>query len=527
MGSNLKIIINGEDKSGKGIRESQSILEQYIPDLNSTLLSSMVILGQGLPHKFTNNTPAGRKEVLEKLSKSDYMIDDLKRRVEERNNNLKETQFKLIKEKEVAKGRIEFYESEIKNKQQELEVLNSMGDIKTLTETKNTQENLLNSLKKEEKEWKESQEDILSIREKLDLVKNDLNKIEYDKRVELLQVKEAKNAIITSYKNNIIQLEGENRLLNKTIQDASNIKDICPTCGQHIPNVFKPDISKELDTIKQNNSLIEDYNKKIQELNNELLQDNSSINKKYEDKSSLLQKEYDELCNKINDYETTETKYNSRILEVSLNIENIEKNINQLTSNLKNVQNSIDTLQSYIEEQNLNFRELEEKEDIVNHRQSIISNMQTYLKRDFRGFLLADIIHHIELKIKEYSSEVFNTSNIKFELDGNNINIEFQDKPYENLSGGEKQKVDIILLLAIRDMMCSYLDYSSNIIVLDEIFDQMDLEGCTRILELINKKLNDIDSIFIISHRSNELKIPYDSKLIIEKDERGVSNIYG
>ena len=252
-----------------------------------------------------------------------------------------------------------------------------------------------------------------------------------------------------------------------------------------------------------------------------------SINKKYEDKSSLLQKEYDELGNKITDYETTETRYNTRILEISLNIENIEKNITQLESNLKNVQNSIDTLQSYIEEQNLNFKELEEKENIVNRRQSIISNMQTYLKRDFRGFLLSDIIHHIELKIKEYSAEVFNTSNIKFELDGNNINIEFQDKPYENLSGGEKQKVDIILLLAIRDMMCSYLDYSSNIIVLDEIFDQMDLEGCTRILELINKKLNDIDSIFIISHRGNELKIPYDSKLIIEKDERGVSNIYG
>lgn len=527
MGSNLKIIINGEDKSGKGIRESQSILEQYIPDLNSTLLSSMVILGQGLPHKFTNNTPAGRKEVLEKLSKSDYMIDDLKRRVEKRNSDLKEKQLRILKEKEVTKSRIEFYETEIKNKQQELEVLNSMGDIKTLTETKNTQENLLNSLKKEGEEWKESQEDILSIRGKLDLVKNDLNKIEYDKRVELLQIKESKNAIITNYKNNIIQLESENKLLNKTIQDASNIKDTCPTCGQHIPNVFKPDVSKELDTIKQNNSLIEDYNKKIQELNNELLQDTVSISKKYEDKSSLLQKEYEELCNKINDYETTETKYNARILEVSLNIENIEKNINQLTSNLKNVQNSMDTLLSYIEEQNLNFKELEEKENIVNYRQSIISNMQTYLKRDFRGFLLSDIIHHIELKIKEYSAEVFNTSNIKFELDGNNINIEFQDKPYENLSGGEKQKVDIILLLAIRDMMCSYLDYSSNIIVLDEIFDQMDLEGCTRILELINKKLNDIDSIFIISHRGNELKIPYDSKLIIEKDERGVSNIYG
>ena len=82
--TNLKIYINGEDKSGKGIRDSEKLLSEYLPDLTSSLIGSVIILGQGLPQRFSNNTPSGRKEVLEKLSKSDFMISDLKTRISER-----------------------------------------------------------------------------------------------------------------------------------------------------------------------------------------------------------------------------------------------------------------------------------------------------------------------------------------------------------------------------------------------------------------------------------------------------------
>ena len=86
--SDLKIIVNGNDVSGKGIRESEAILNKYIPDLTSQLIGSIIILGQGLPYKFSNNTPSGRKEILEKLSKSDFMIQDLKDRINERSKAL-------------------------------------------------------------------------------------------------------------------------------------------------------------------------------------------------------------------------------------------------------------------------------------------------------------------------------------------------------------------------------------------------------------------------------------------------------
>ena len=79
--------------------------------------------------------------------------------------------------------------------------------------------------------------------------------------------------------------------------------------------------------------------------------------------------------------------------------------------------------------------------------------MMTLVKRDFRGFLLSNIIDFIDSKAKEYSSIIFNTNELDFKLEGNNIDISFCNKMLESLSGGEKQKVNLIIQFAIRDMM--------------------------------------------------------------------------
>ena len=69
--ADLKIKVNNVDKSGKGVRESQEILNNLLPELTSDLIGEVIIIGQGMPHKFSNNTPSGRKDLLEKLSHSD------------------------------------------------------------------------------------------------------------------------------------------------------------------------------------------------------------------------------------------------------------------------------------------------------------------------------------------------------------------------------------------------------------------------------------------------------------------------
>ena len=67
------------------------------------------------------------------------------------------------------------------------------------------------------------------------------------------------------------------------------------------------------------------------------------------------------------------------------------------------------------------------------------------------------------------------------------------------------------------------MNFSSNILLLDEIFDSLDATAVDAVLRCICNKLADVDSLFIISHHARELEIPYDSELIVTKDEGGIS----
>jgi DNA repair exonuclease SbcCD ATPase subunit len=97
---------------------------------------------------------------------------------------------------------------------------------------------------------------------------------------------------------------------------------------------------------------------------------------------------------------------------------------------------------------------------------------------------------------------------------------------FDSLSGGEKQRVDLILQLAIRDLLISYLDLSANILVLDEITDFLDKKSCQAVMNLLEKELKTVESVFIISHRADALELAIDSEVRIVKNANGISELY-
>jgi DNA repair exonuclease SbcCD ATPase subunit len=121
---------------------------------------------------------------------------------------------------------------------------------------------------------------------------------------------------------------------------------------------------------------------------------------------------------------------------------------------------------------------------------------------------------------------VFGTRDLSLEITGNTLDITYCSKAFDGLSGGEKQRVDLILQLAIRDLLNSYLNLSANILVLDEITDFLDKKSCQAVMQLLEKELNTIESVFIISHHSEELSISVDSEIKVVKNENGISELY-
>lgn len=517
--TNLRIEIDGEDKSGKGIRDTEKLLKEYLPDLTPSLIGSVIILGQGLPTKFTNNSPSGRKEVLEKLCKSDFMIEDLKSRINARKSALqsilRETEDKLL----TIKTKLNISENTLLKEQNLLTSLENdtnydklIEDLNISITEKNTEITKLqeqySKLNVEIDELTEKQSKISEYKDKSLFQIDQIYKVDLD---ELYKKKNGLSILITTKNNEVIRLK--------------NITDICPTCKQKLPDVHKPD------TTELENEII-----KLQEELTIAQNDYNNLSSKYEAEKELIntQSRADFLLTgdtlkKCRDNQTSITKelntLNSQISELQQQVvqftatrDNLSKNISDCKARIEGIYKEIDALNADT------LYNTNVKEDIEN-RSQIISKFNTIITRDFRGYLLQSVIEFINNKAKEYAQDIFETDLIEFCLDGNNISISYNNKQYEALSGGERQKVDIIIQFSIRDMLCKYTNFSTNLLALDEIFDNLDDLGSQKIIDLISKKLSDISSVFIISHHGNELNIPCDNEVFVIKDVNGVSSV--
>lgn len=517
--SDLKIKINGVDKSGKGIRESEIVLSDNLPDLTKNLISSVIIVGQGMPNKLSSFTPVGRKELLERLSKSDYMIEDIKNRIIARQN-------KLNADKRELEDICLKINTQINLFSQQLSQVN--GKLMNLPDV---------ALIKEKLALIEKELPIDNVsKESLEKIVNDLQELNKQLQEQVIKVNNEMNAELQNETEQFLQasepmlderakINGEAIALNNEITKLKNIKDICPTCHQKLPNVTKVDTTQQEQQYKELLDKISTLDKKIALIKEKHNQNQQEIRNDF---NVDIEKKKQEQQNSIGDLSARNMQLRNLIASINNKEKEQQKLQNEFDNHTKYVEdlnNNKKELETNIEVHNNKLKENEKSQALLQEHIDVVKKMDILAKRDFRGYLLSNIIDYINNKCKEYSQIVFETDELDFKLDGNNIDISYCGKPMENLSGGEKQRVDIILQLALRDMMVKYLNFSSNILVLDEIFDNLDALATEKVLELINSELQDVNSLFIISHHSDELGIEYDTELNIVKNENGISEV--
>lgn len=482
--SNLKIFLNDKDISGKGIRDTEKIVKELLPDIE-TIISSVVILGQGLPNRFTNNSPTGRKEVLEKLSKSDFMIEDIKDKLLNRQKELK-----LVLRN---------------NEDKQLK-------LKTILSTK---KELLQQLAKQYKSF-----DYGTLKTQLDeLTKSDTTIIQIDS-TELnslidkqlsLKVSDYEVKNTKEFEKELIECQTTLKTLKSKKKDLMN--GICPTCGKEVDAFELEENDTEICLLEQK---ISEINEKIVKINKENKESENKAKEEY-------QKKFDTISNKIKNLQAEQSQLQKEN-EKKLSTLNKIKELEYAISSLDEKKNSIKEQGTQVKKECAKLEKEISKIDIkvYEDKLDIIRKMSNIASRDFRGYLLTNVISFIQDRLAHYSNFLLNTDNIKFELDGNNLQIYLLDKEYEMLSGGEKQVIDIMVQLSIRDMLCTYFNFSTNILVIDEITDNLDSNRAEKVFELLSKL--DLESIFVISHHE-DYNIPFDRQIKVEKDKNNISRI--
>lgn len=517
--SDLKIFRNDVDLSGKGIRESEKKLQELLPELSKDLIASTIIIGQGMPNKFSSFSPSGRKDLLERLTKSDFMIEDLKTRIATRQQELS-TKIREFEDSLLAnRTQLNGYVSNLEKLKLSIEQ-QQRPDFEALLDSKRAK------LLELESEVVKLQESISSAEAQLDVFNNKLLEVTAEKTKVINEELSAYNLAYTELNSKKIKLEVEINNINKEIAKLKAITDTCPTCGQRLPNVHKADTSEQEASVLASQTTLTTVCTDIQRCNSQHREYQLQIENAFKEELTSINKAILDIKNLLQEYRAKQHTY-------AANLEQEKAAYNKLVYDKQNWSSFIQKQQEEavaIEAEIARITNLISitsiaKDDFDQHL-AVVKKMDQLTKRDFRGYLLTNIISYIDQKAKKYCETVFGTRELFLEINGNALDITYCGKAFDGLSGGEKQRVDLILQLAIRDLLSSYLNLSANILVLDEITDFLDKKSCRAVMQLLEKELNTIESVFIISHHAEELELPVDSEIKVIKNEYGISELY-
>lgn len=526
--NNLKLYVNGKDVSGKGLTETEKILQSHLPDITIQFLGSVIVLGQGLPQRFTNNTPSGRKEILENLSKSDFMIEDIKQRLTNRKvdlqtnisnfngtlNGLNSTVAIQRKALEENTKQIAYYEN-----YNNVEIVDHLN-----ISIKNTQEEMDSTNKK----VCDIQNDIDSINLEIEGFTNKLNEFR-DMESSAYSLYEVSMSELSQFDNVTIALDVNITNINKEIQKLENVQTVCPTCGRPFEDIFKPDTTdlknklqiyeQEKETrLQERNILFSAVERHKQDIkvikaNYATAQQNiKSLNSTKQDRSHSL--------NNFKSYISSDLTLRLNRLKEDLQKEKLEATKTQIK--IETLQNTNKDIKKCISDCESQITDIQQKVSNLDQHLECVTKLLGYCSRDFRGYLLEDCINYIAGRVKFYSNIMFSNECVDFILDNNSIRIKFCDKDYENLSGGERQKIDLIVQFSLRDMLISTIGFSCNLLAIDEGTDGLDSVGCGRLIDMITTTLQDVSTVFIVSHH-NDIPIPCDNRLVVTKLSEGYS----
>lgn len=448
-----------------------------------------------------------------------------------------------------------------KNVQYENDILLMNKDIESLKKLLNVEKEIKNSFDERKKEHiNELSERIIELDDKISIIKiknkninDEVEKIDNEiskyKRIsiddnnlnDLINNKYKILKSIDKIDKEIIDIDFNERLKEKDIDDLKikikalelekiNINDKCITCHQNIPeneiNRQKKLFDNQINDIK---IIIKENNKKLIEQKNI----NEKIKEEYCNTKTKYEKEIDNIKEKIDKCETISKEINEKEKENELRKQTIKFKNDNIIDNNKQIISILNekssTEQKIISIKNKKYNEDKEKE-LQNKLKSNEDKLCLYkknlnkileekeliefwLKKGFasnglKSFIINNTLRTLNEALKKYTNSLGFNINIF-------IDVTKASKPfviecyksnrtkysYDEFSGGEKAKIDIVIAFAIHDIVNAKSNF--NIIVLDEIFENIDENGIDDLFDIIDIKSKN-KSLYIISHSEIE-----------------------
>lgn len=443
------------DRKGRDIEaQIQKILE-----MSRDIFMSVVVVAQGLPVNFGSQTPTSKKQIIEAMV--GFAVWESLRR--------KNVQPYLKKQSDFYNMVHTTFEQDRENMMR----LNS--EIDSMTKV---MDNLDQDFSNKIKDIKESMLEIVQ---------------EYKTTVASLEEINPDGQTVESLSSLIVDIDRKLTVLHRAIDQQQTIADekTCPTCDRPYPE----------DKIQSAIEKINAYKGKIEPL--KAASDNIRVRL---DKTKC----------------TLDTMAN-----LKSNLVMKKREIENITSTQKNIDNSdeisqkrevLQKLFEKVNSLNVEVKEYERKVQASKYLDDLLIPSS-----QFRAAALERYLYYINYLLKGILPSIIDNMlcELRITPDSKGIELHISRKEkevvYKSLSGGERRRLDIALILSFQRFLIESSSISTNLLVFDEIFDGLDNLGVVNVLSAIETLFPESSSIYVISH-NQQIKAHFDSVVQVIKE---------
>jgi len=437
------------------VRDYQKILEQQILKLNYRSFTQVVILGSSTFIPFMQLKARHRREVVEEIL--DIQIFSLM--------NM------LLKQK-------------LKDLQEELTSIDNRYELNI--EKISLQENYIDDLKKNKDKLIKTKKDSIENNTKAINVRTEQRtEMEDENKIYLDKIKDQNDTEQKERKLKDLRATlAEKHKSHSSMLGFFNDNEDCPTCQQHIDEVFKEGM-----VVKQKQE-VEKYQSGMDKMKSELLSTKERL------------KEIKAIADKFRDNQLSIMSLNTSIIELekfnhklkdeikSFNGGGVSKIDTDKLKNLKNEHEKIDgerqsakEERNYVEAAKIMLQDTGIKTKIIKQYLPIMNKLINKYLTSMEFYVNFTLNENFEETIKSRFRDDFT---------------------YASFSEGEKMRIDLALLFTWRAIAKMKNSTNTNLLILDEIFDSsLDGTGTDEFLKILNTLSG--ENVFVISHKQDVL----------------------
>ena len=449
-------------------RDYQEYLEKFILKLNYKSFTQIVILGSASFVPFMQLSSSDRRAIIEDLLDI-QIFSSMNGLLKDRLTNNKDLMIQSKSEIELTQQRYDLQDKHIKGMKQNNEdkVTEYVSEIRINTSTIQTLHGEIANL---------------------------------SLQVETHQNLVAEKTVVEDKVKKITKLESQiESNLSKFRKDISFFahNDDCPTCRQAIATEFK---ETELQTLQTKATECEHG---LTQLEVKLLAEQTKLN------------EITEIQKRIQALQIEIATKNTSVTETNKYIARLEKQIEELKTNkasTKKEEEELKTLNDTLTELKSNLRHLIDEKSYYEVASGLLKDTGIKTK------IIKQYLPIINKLVNKYlaSLDFFVNFNLDESFKETIKSRHRDDFTYNNFSEGEKQRIDMALMLTWRAVAKLKNSSNTNLLILDEVFDSsLDTNGTEELMKILHM-LEGVN-LFVISHKGDILVDKFANVIRFEK----------